>query len=55
MVDFLKAQKVALQYIPERLLALDQMPATPSGKIQKFKLREIVKESLRSPQAAAND
>jgi cyclohexanecarboxylate-CoA ligase len=45
MVDFLKSQKVALQYIPERLLVLDQMPATPSGKIQKFKLREIVKQS----------
>jgi cyclohexanecarboxylate-CoA ligase len=46
MVDFLKSQKVALQYIPERLLVLDQMPATPSGKIQKFKLREIVKQSV---------
>jgi cyclohexanecarboxylate-CoA ligase len=45
MIDFLKSQKVALQYIPERLLVLDQMPATPSGKIQKFKLREIVKQS----------
>jgi cyclohexanecarboxylate-CoA ligase len=45
MIDFLKSHKVALQYIPERLLVLDQMPATPSGKIQKFKLREIVKQS----------
>jgi cyclohexanecarboxylate-CoA ligase len=44
MVDFLKAQKVALQYIPERLLLLEQMPATPSGKIQKFRLRDIVRE-----------
>jgi cyclohexanecarboxylate-CoA ligase len=44
MVEFLKSHKVALQYIPERLLVLDQMPATPSGKIQKFKLRDIVKE-----------
>lgn len=45
MVDFLKSHKVALQYIPERLLMLEQMPATPSGKIQKFKLREIVKQA----------
>lgn len=44
VVDFLKSQKVALQYIPERLLVLDQMPTTPSGKIQKFKLRDVVKE-----------
>ncbi|HEY6980286.1 cyclohexanecarboxylate-CoA ligase [Reyranella sp.] len=53
MVDFLKSQKVALQYIPERLLLLDQMPTTPSGKIQKFKLRDVVRENLRSAQAAA--
>ncbi|HVR51340.1 MAG TPA: cyclohexanecarboxylate-CoA ligase, partial [Pseudorhodoferax sp.] len=39
---FLKAEKVAVQYTPERLLVLEAMPATPSGKIQKFKLREIV-------------
>ena len=45
MTDFLKAQKVALQYIPERLMVLNEMPATPSGKIQKFKLRDIVKKS----------
>jgi cyclohexanecarboxylate-CoA ligase len=44
MVDFLKAQKVALQYIPERLLVRDALPATPSGKVQKFKLREMLQE-----------
>ena len=44
IVDFLKAQKVALQYIPERLLVREAMPATPSGKIQKFRLRELVRE-----------
>jgi len=43
IVDFLKEQKVALQYIPERLVVRDAMPATPSGKIQKFKLREMLK------------
>jgi cyclohexanecarboxylate-CoA ligase len=44
MVEFLKAQKTAVQYIPERLIVRDAMPATPSGKIQKFKLRELAKE-----------
>jgi len=53
MIDFLKSQKVALQYIPERLMVLDQMPSTPSGKIQKFKLRDVVRESAPSAQAAA--
>jgi cyclohexanecarboxylate-CoA ligase len=44
MVDYLKAQKMAVQYIPERLVVRDALPATPSGKIQKFKLREMAKE-----------
>ena len=43
MIEFLKAQKLAAQYMPERLEVRDVMPATPSGKIQKFKLREILK------------
>lgn len=43
LVDYFKSLKVALQYIPERLELLDAMPTTPSGKIQKFKLRDIVK------------
>lgn len=47
MVAYLKAQKVALQYIPERLLVREAMPATPSGKIQKFKLREMVMAEMQ--------
>ena len=46
LVDYLKEQKVAIQYIPERLELLDAMPATPSGKIQKFKLREQLQAML---------
>ncbi len=43
IVEFLKAQKVALQYIPEKLIVREAMPSTPSGKIQKFKLRELLR------------
>ena len=42
IVEFMKSQKVAVQYIPERLIVRDAMPSTPSGKIQKFKLREML-------------
>ncbi len=42
LVAFLKSEKVAVQYIPERLVVRDTMPSTPSGKIQKFKLREML-------------
>ena len=44
MVEFLKAQKLAVQYVPERLVVRDTMPATPSGKIQKFKLRGMLRD-----------
>jgi len=44
IVEFMKSQKVAMQYIPERLILRDAMPSTPSGKIQKFKLREMLRE-----------
>ena len=40
MVGYLKAQRIAVQYIPEKLQVVSAMPITPSGKIQKFKLRE---------------
>ena len=43
IVAYLKAQQMAQQYIPERLELVNELPRTPSGKIQKFKLRETAK------------
>jgi cyclohexanecarboxylate-CoA ligase len=43
MTEFLKLQKVATPYIPERLILREALPATPSGKIQKFRLREMLR------------
>lgn len=45
MVAYLKEQKMAVQYIPERLEVVEDVPRTPSGKIQKFKLRDMAKGS----------
>jgi len=42
LVDFLKTHNLAIQYIPERLEIWEEIPMTPSGKIQKFKLRELL-------------
>jgi cyclohexanecarboxylate-CoA ligase len=42
IVEFLKSQQVAIQYMPEKLIVRDTVPTTPSGKIQKFKLREML-------------
>ena len=47
IVTFLKDHHVAMQYIPERLEQLDEMPATPSGKIQKFKIRDLLRDKLK--------
>ena len=44
MVAFMQQQRVANQYIPERLVLLAAMPATPSGKVQKFKLRDMLRD-----------
>jgi len=45
MVEFLTSERVAKNYLPERLEVLDAMPTTPSGKIQKFKLRDMIEDS----------
>jgi len=44
MVFYLRQQHMAVQYIPERLEVLDAMPSTATGKLQKFKLREIARQ-----------
>ena len=44
LIDFLSERRVARNYLPERLEVLPDFPRTPSGKIQKFKLREVAKD-----------
>lgn len=44
MQDYFAGQQVTRQYCPERLEILEELPATPSGKLQKFKLREMARE-----------
>lgn len=39
----MQAARVAKQYWPEQLSVLEHLPATPSGKIQKFKLKELAR------------
>lgn len=43
MIQFLEQERVIKQYLPERLEIVAELPRTPSGKVQKFKLREIAK------------
>jgi cyclohexanecarboxylate-CoA ligase len=42
LVAFLDAHQLARQKFPERLELIDEFPMTPSGKVQKYRLREII-------------
>lgn len=47
---FLQEKGVTRQYWPERLEVVEEFPRTPSGKVQKFKLREMIAEKLQAEQ-----
>lgn len=42
LTSFLEERGMAKQYWPERLVIMNDMPRTPSGKIQKYRLRELL-------------
>ena len=42
LVSFLTEQRVARQKLPERVVLVDSLPKTASGKVQKFQLRAAV-------------
>ena len=42
MRTFLKDERVTRSFWPERLECMDEFPMTPSGKVQKFRLRELL-------------
>jgi cyclohexanecarboxylate-CoA ligase len=42
LCEFLISAGLSRHYLPERLVVLDELPMTQSGKIQKFKLRDMV-------------
>ena len=42
LITFLDEQNVTKQFWPEDLRVVDQFPMTPSGKVQKYHLRDIV-------------
>lgn len=46
LVSYLDAQRLARQKFPERVEIVSEFPMTPSGKIQKYRLREVIKTKL---------
>ncbi len=49
IVAFLETKEVAKQKFPERLEIVSELPMTASGKVQKFRLRELVAAKLGLP------
>jgi cyclohexanecarboxylate-CoA ligase len=49
VVRYLEAKQVARQKFPERLEVVAEFPMTPSGKVQKYRLRELVAARLGLP------
>ena len=47
----LREQAIAPAYWPERLELVEALPMTASGKVQKFRLREVIAETLRAERA----
>jgi cyclohexanecarboxylate-CoA ligase len=48
IVTFLERHQLARQKLPERLELVSEFPMTPSGKIQKYRLRELVNERIKA-------
>jgi cyclohexanecarboxylate-CoA ligase len=46
LVQYLEARQLARQKFPERLELVSEFPMTPSGKVQKFRLRQMIAERL---------
>jgi cyclohexanecarboxylate-CoA ligase len=46
IVAFLERHELARHKLPERLELVSEFPMTPSGKIQKYRLRELVAERI---------
>jgi non-ribosomal peptide synthetase component E (peptide arylation enzyme) len=48
LVAHLDAKQLAKMKFPERLEIVSEFPMTPSGKVQKYRLRQIVKEKIEA-------
>ncbi|WP_016693530.1 AMP-binding protein [Rhodococcus rhodochrous] len=42
LAEFLLSQGLSKHYLPEKVVVLPELPMTPSGKIQKYRLREML-------------
>jgi cyclohexanecarboxylate-CoA ligase len=55
LVDWLTARRMARQKLPERLILLDELPRNASGKVQKFRLRDLAREHASRESTPRNE
>lgn len=48
LVAFIERRKIAKQKLPERLVLCEELPRTPTGKVQKFALRESAAQQMHT-------
>jgi cyclohexanecarboxylate-CoA ligase len=53
IVAYLEGKQLARQKFPERLEIVSEFPMTPSGKIQKYRLRQLVAERIAAESGRA--
>jgi cyclohexanecarboxylate-CoA ligase len=53
IVAFLEGHQLARQKFPERIEIVSEFPMTPSGKIQKYRLRQLVAERIAAEHGRA--
>ncbi len=46
IISYLKETKISILYLPERVEVIEEMPLTNVGKVDKMRLREVIKEKL---------
>jgi cyclohexanecarboxylate-CoA ligase len=51
LTEYLMERGLAIQKVPERLERVDELPKNAAGKVQKFKLREEIRERLRAEES----
>jgi cyclohexanecarboxylate-CoA ligase len=54
LTEYLKGRGLAIQKVPERLEMIERLPKNLAGKVQKFKLREPIREQLAAEGAVGS-
>jgi len=45
LTEFLRGRDISVQKLPEKLVLVDSLPMTATGKVEKFELRGLAREA----------